>query len=358
MTAICAQYIGPRLPLHLTEVPLPSKLDDGEVLVFIELAAICGSDLHTLSGTRSERIHTTMGHEGVGRVAQSARNTVRVGDRVTWSLVDICGTCPACDVYDLPQKCQNVRKYGHDGPGPSGTYGTHILLQKGTMIQSVPIKLHPQLAATANCALATACQLTADLPRPERALVLGAGLLGLYCAHLLESIGWEVEILEKSDARLRTALSAGFKLLSSTTDAVGLIVEAAGSSELLPWSYPLLRPGGELRLAGLVHPESQLGLSAEDIIRRCWTIRGYHNYHPIYLETALQTAPSFQARFPKPFELGPVFSLLEINQAIEAANSRSHLRVFVTPETKVGVPSVMLGTPKVLGALNSLESTP
>lgn len=357
MTAICAQFMGPLHPLRLTEVPIPSQLDDGEVLVNIELAAICGSDLHTLSGTRSERIHTSMGHEGVGRVMQSSRDTVRIGDRVTWSLVDICGTCPACDAYDLPQKCQNVRKYGHDGPGPSGTYATHILLQKGTMIQPVPIKLHPQLAATANCALATACQLTADLPKPEKALVLGAGLLGLYCAHLLESIGWEVEILERSDSRLRTALSAGFKLLSSTTDAVGLVVEAAGSSALLQCTYPLLRPGGELRLAGLVHPESHLGLSAEDIIRRCWTIRGFHNYHPLFLETALQTAPSFQARFPRPFELGPVFSLLEINEAIEAANSRSHLRVFVSPETRVGVPSVMLGTPKVLGGLSSPEST-
>jgi len=358
MNAICAQFVGPRLPLRLVEVPLPLTLGEGEVLVQIELAAICGSDLHTVNGTRPELLRATMGHEGVGRVVLSSRESVRVDDRVTWSLVDICGTCVACQTYDIPQKCLNVRKYGHEHSGLNGTYASHILLQKGTMIQTVRPGVHAHLAATANCALATACQLTTDLPRPERAMVLGAGLLGLYSAHLLELLGWEVEIFDMSEARLQTAISAGFKAPGTPTDAVGLIVEAAGSSQMLQDSYYYLRPGGELRLAGLVHPDSQLGLTAEDIIRRCWTIRGSHNYHPIFLETALQTAPGFQSRFPKPFELGPEFPLWEITTALQAAEARRYLRVFVKPEIRIGVPSVMLGTPKVLGALNSLESTP
>lgn len=316
MNAIGATFAGPHAPLDLVEIPIPAVLNEGEVLVHIELAAICGSDLHTLAGTRPERIGTTMGHEGVGRVVMSARESVSVGERITWSLVDICGTCASCNTHDLPQKCVNLRKYGHGRPGLTGTFATHIVLEKGTMIQTLSEKLHPHLAATANCALGTASQLATDLPKPERAIVLGAGLLGLYCAHLLEREEWKVEVVDGSELRRSLASQAGFKAVLSPSDQAGLIVEVAGSADFLQSSYPYLRPGGELRLAGLVHPESQLGLTAEDIIRRCWTVRGSHNYHPIQLVKAGEFAMSFRSRFPTPFELGPVFSLVDINEAI------------------------------------------
>lgn len=49
---------------RLVREPLPS-LGPGEALVQVELATLCGSDLHTLAGHRSTPLPTVLGHEAV-----------------------------------------------------------------------------------------------------------------------------------------------------------------------------------------------------------------------------------------------------------------------------------------------------
>ena len=72
-----------------------------------------------------------LGHEAVGRVIASSRAGVMPGQRVTWSLADSCGECPACTDYRLPQKCTSLFKYGHaalaSGSGLNGGYASHIV---------------------------------------------------------------------------------------------------------------------------------------------------------------------------------------------------------------------------------------
>ena len=73
-------------------------LQPGEVLVEILLATICGSDIHTIEGNRSEPLPLILGHEAVGTiVAINARPGFSIGDRVTWTIADSCGHCPACN---------------------------------------------------------------------------------------------------------------------------------------------------------------------------------------------------------------------------------------------------------------------
>ena len=43
---------------------MPEKLNEGELLVRMEVATICGSDLHTVSGKRQEPMPLVLGHEG------------------------------------------------------------------------------------------------------------------------------------------------------------------------------------------------------------------------------------------------------------------------------------------------------
>ncbi|MGB1719433.1 MAG: alcohol dehydrogenase catalytic domain-containing protein, partial [Candidatus Latescibacterota bacterium] len=105
-------FYGPDQPLGARDVPLPSSLQAGQVLAEIALATICGSDLHTISGHRPERTPCILGHEAVGRVVAlgSGRPELRIGDRITWSIADSCGSCVACSDYELPEKCANLFK--------------------------------------------------------------------------------------------------------------------------------------------------------------------------------------------------------------------------------------------------------
>ncbi len=51
--------------LMVREVPIP-ELGDGDVLVRVDLATVCGSDLHTVSGRRAGACPSVLGHEAVG----------------------------------------------------------------------------------------------------------------------------------------------------------------------------------------------------------------------------------------------------------------------------------------------------
>lgn len=94
-----------------------------------------------------------------GSLRARQETSFQVGDRVTWSIADTCGTCPSCAQYALPQKCAQLFKYGHAamsaGQGFNGTYATHIVLRGGTYMCRLPDALPSRHAAPANCALAT-----------------------------------------------------------------------------------------------------------------------------------------------------------------------------------------------------------
>lgn len=330
MNARLAHFLGPNQPLEIVEAALPDHLADGELLLRIDLAAVCGSDLHTTRGRRDERTPCTLGHEGVGTVLRSARPSVELGAQVTWSLVDSCGRCRACTSDALPQKCESLWKYGHGGPGLDGTYATHLLVRSGTTILELPEQLDPRLAATANCALATAEQAVRAAPEADDALVLGGGLVGLFGAYLLQSRGWSVTLVDSNPRRREAAESVGIRASATPAGKVRLVLEAAGHAGLLHSAYPCLRPGGSLLLVGLVHPKSDLALTAEDIVRRCWTVRGSHNYDPAALASALSSAVAFQSHLPND-AWGPAVPLDEVNEALDLTEQGRFLRVFVQP---------------------------
>ena len=142
----------------IESLPLPD-LAAGELLVEVELATICGSDLHTVSGRRSTPVPTVLGHEAVGRVVSAAAGApAGVGDRVVWTIGTACGRCRRCH-RGLTQKCTQVRKYGHeridDAWALSGSFASHVHLVAGTGVVVVPDDVPAALLAPAGCATAT-----------------------------------------------------------------------------------------------------------------------------------------------------------------------------------------------------------
>lgn len=345
-------FHGPERPFELRRVPLPETLVAGEVLAEITLATICGSDLHTFEGRRDAPTPSVLGHEAVGRVMASARAGVMPGQRVTWSLVDSCGECPACTQYRLPQKCVTLFKYGHatpgNGTGLNGCYASHIVLRRGTAVFEIPDELSDAMVAPANCALATIVNVLADLPKPCRtALVQGGGLLGVYACALLRRSG--VENVFCSDiSEHRLALVGEFggiplradpqhwpaaveQMRGSNGRAIDLVVEIAGTSAAVVQGMQVIRPGGTYVWAGMVHPDTALALTGEEVVKKCLTIRGVHNYAPADLATALQFLTETRDAFPYLKLVSPPLPLARLDEAMALAQSREWLRVSVQP---------------------------
>lgn len=369
--AVAAVFHGVGKPFELQEIPLPDKLNEGELLVRMEVATICGSDLHTVSGKRQEPMPLVLGHEGVGVIERIGSDifsgnrprhrgwNLREGDRVTFSVADSCGLCPECTLHKLPQKCVSLMKYGHsrisEGTGLNGTYASHILLRPGTHAVKLPNELSSRVCAPANCALATVVNALdmARLPRygaNKSAVVQGVGLLGIYAvAWLRKRVGMDSVFCLDTDAeRLKTAKRfGGIPLLVTGVDedvlersrtiremyprGVDVAVEMTGAKHVIHEGVQLLRNGGHYSFTGMVHPDSQLSsLTGETIIRKCLTIRGVHNYTPWNLEEAVKFLNEFREELPLESVLSPTsYRLSQINEAFAQAHTGAYCRVVV-----------------------------
>ena len=349
-TARVQLFHGPGKEFELRHVSLPDSLASGEVLVEISLATICGSDLHTVEGRREAPTPSVLGHEAVGRVVASARAGVLPGQRITWSLADSCGTCVACTDYRLPQKCASLFKYGHaaltSGTGLNGGYASHVVLRRGTAVFAVPDELEDALVAPANCALATIVNVLAAPPQPCRtALVQGGGLLGVYACAVLSHRGVEnVFCCDINETRLALVGDLGGLPLRAdpglwpegarrlqAAGGVDLAVEVTGSSAVVPQGVQVLRPGGHYVWAGMVHPETALALTGEDVVKKCLEIRGVHNYAPADLGTALNFLVETRHRFPYEKRVSPPLPLERLDEAVALSQRREWLRVAVKP---------------------------
>jgi putative phosphonate catabolism associated alcohol dehydrogenase len=351
-TAYAQIFDGPDKPLRPLQRPLSPSCADGEILVKIDLATICGSDIHTLLGHRKEPTPCILGHEGLGTVLAvgAKRKDAVMGDRITWSIADSCGSCPACTTYQLPQKCSSLFKYGHsrlpDDFKIEGCYASHIFLRKGTHVVQIPEELSDSVVAPANCALATMVNAVSRIPKNCRAAVVqGAGLLGLYACALLKEQGLEqVFCADINDDRLKRVTAFGAIPINSRTDkdrverickmtngGVDVVLEVAGTSQIISEGIDLLRPGGFYGFIGMVHPDSKLTFTGEQIIRKCLTIFGIHNYAPIHLDQSIVFLQQTYRKYPYESLISPPYALSELQKAFHAAQSQQWPRISVKP---------------------------
>lgn len=337
--AVVQVFTGVGQAFERREVPLPRDLAPGEVLVAIDLATVCGSDLHTMDGRRSAPVPCVLGHEGVGHVVASQRTGVAAGQRVTWTLADSCGHCAPCRQWGLPQKCEHLFKYGHAassvGHGLNGCYASHIVLRPGTTVVAVPDELSDAVVAPANCALATIVNALEVLPDPcRRVLIQGSGLLGIYAAAWLQTHGIaEIYCVDLSAERLAVMPAFGGRPLlpGQPVPNVDLVLEVAGTSQVIDDGIKCLRPGGHYVWAGMVHPQTPLAVMGEAIVRKCLTVRGVHNYAPAHLEAGLAFLAQQHERFAWRDLISPPLPLADLDRAFEWTRQRRWARVAVKP---------------------------
>src|SRR4029450_2396285 len=84
-------------PLSISELDLAPP-GDSELLVRIETAGLCHSDLSVAGANRVPPLPMLLGHEAAGIVEQagSAVADVPVGQRVVMTFLPRCGQCAAC----------------------------------------------------------------------------------------------------------------------------------------------------------------------------------------------------------------------------------------------------------------------
>lgn len=351
-----AIFDGPGRPFRVEPVARPA-LQPGEALVRVTLCTVCGSDLHTFHGRRKEKTPCVLGHEPVGVVEQVAGElrsvdgeVVRAGDRVVWAVAVSCGGCFFC-LRGLPQKCESLRKYGHEALtpqcGPVGGLATHVHLLRGTAVVKVPAELPDAVAAPSGCATATvaavlkASRVPTTPARQDTVVVFGLGMLGLTACAWLDALGHTPVACDVSPARLAQATRFGAKhtakpdalpeLVRSLTDGRGAdaALELSGSHAACAAALNVLRIGGTAVWAGAVSPTDAVPLPPEALVRRCLTLTGVHNYGPEDLAAAVQFLGIYHTHYPFAELVSAPFPLADVNAAFEFAERERPVRVAV-----------------------------
>ncbi|MFP3466650.1 alcohol dehydrogenase catalytic domain-containing protein [Leifsonia sp. SIMBA_070] len=347
------------------EVAVPGvRLAPGDVLAQVELATVCGSDIHTVRGDRQAPAPLVLGHEQVGRVIALGRGGARttdghrvaLGERVVWSAAVPCGRCARCR-RGLPQKCTTLQKYGHErmrrGWELSGGFATHTHILDGTPIVRVPEEVPAEVLAPASCATATvaaALEAAEAIVPLDGALVLvtGAGMMGLTASAMATEAGARVVVSDPLPDRRRAALAFGAVGIADPSPgadsslspaaviskaggrgaAPTIALELSGNPAAVRSLLGIVEVGGVLVLVGSVSPGPELAIVPEQLVRRLLTIRGVHNYAPRHLEQAVAFLADAWQRYPFAEQVGETFALSDVDRALGSA---TYPRVAVRP---------------------------
>ncbi|GGJ98395.1 Zn-dependent alcohol dehydrogenase [Lentibacillus kapialis] len=239
------------------------EIKQGEVLIKVSYAGICGSDLLIWNGGYPRVTPPiTIGHEFSGIIEQvgSSESEFNEGDRVVVEPLITCGICPACETGDY-NLCTKLNLTGIDQNGGMAQY---VSVSENQVIQ-IPDNVTLRDAAFTE-PLAVGVHMTgqANVSANHVVLVVGGGPIGLIAASVARSKSADVYISEINDFRLNKAQELGFKtinpketdvtsVLESITEGYGcdVAIEATGTAFGLTDCIETTKPRGTVLIGGM-----------------------------------------------------------------------------------------------------------
>jgi threonine dehydrogenase-like Zn-dependent dehydrogenase len=303
------------------EMPVP-RPGPGELLVRPLEVGVCGTDREIAEGlfgiapAGEERL--ILGHELLGRVAEGGHGFA-TGDLVTATVRRSCGHCHAC-AEGAPDAC-GTGDYSEHGITRLHGFAAELAVVPAEHLIAVPEALRDVgvLAEPASiCARAVRHALAVGARQPwapRRALVFGAGAIGMLCTYLLRLEGLDVwtsalEPAGSEKAQLVEAAGATYipsaGVLPAACDGFDVVVVAAASADLSLNAMRRLRRGGVVCLLGVdardrdvTLPGPAIGL---DMILGNYAILGSVNANVVDWRAAMAALEAARARWPGALE--------------------------------------------------------
>jgi threonine 3-dehydrogenase len=287
MKALLKETAAPGL--RLTEVPEP-KPGPKEILVRVNKAAICGTDLHIYQwdewAQRVIKPPLILGHEFVGEVvALGVGSTLhQVGDRVSGEGHVTCGLCRNCRA-GTPHLCHLTRGIGVHR---DGAFAELIVMPESNLWpihKNIPTDIAAFLDPLGN---AVHCALSFDLVA-EDVLITGAGPIGVMAAAICRHLGARhVLVTDINDYRLDLARQMGASLAINVTrdsveDAIAQLgmsngfdrgIEVSGNPDAFRNMLTNMYHGGQIALLGFL--PSSTTIDWNQVILKSLFIKGIY----------------------------------------------------------------------------------
>lgn len=349
-------------PLAVAELDLASP-GPQEVLIRMEAAGICHSDLSVVNGDRPRPLPMLLGHEAAGTVVAlgAGVDDLEPGQRVVTVFLPRCEECPNCRTGGkLP--CSVGTESNGAGTLPGGStrlsrtgqpvlhhlgvsgFATHAVLNRRSVVP-VGRDIPPTVAALLGCAVLTGGGAVINAAHPQEGQdIMVVGLGGVGMAALLTAVAVSSEWAAPAriigvDAN-PDKLTAARELGATETYSPGaaeelgirahLVVEAAGHPRAFETAVRSTAPGGTTVTVGLPAPGTLSSIEPLGITAEARTIIGS------YLGSAVpaRDIPVYaqmwrEGRLPVEKLASSVITLDEINEAMDELADGNAIRQIV-----------------------------
>ncbi|MCQ1948668.1 alcohol dehydrogenase catalytic domain-containing protein [Arthrobacter sp. zg-Y859] len=275
----------------------------GEIMVRIEAASLCHSDLSVVNGSRVRPLPMLLGHEAAGKVEELGEGVedLAVGQRVVMAFLPRCGECAGCRTEGkmpcIPGSAANnagtlldggMRLTSADGGevrhhlGVSG-FATHAVVNRKSVVP-VDDDIPPHVAALLGCAVLTGGGAVLNPARPGKdddVAIVGLGGVGM--AALLTALSLDVRSVIGIDSlpeKLARARELGADAVYTPQEALdagirpALVIEAAGHPRAFETAVRITAPGGTTVTVGLPAPDQTSEITPLTLTAEARTIIG------------------------------------------------------------------------------------
>lgn len=353
------------VPLSLRELTLdPPRA--GELLLRIDAAGLCHSDLSVVNGDRPRPMPMAIGHEATGIVEALGSpddSGFAVGDRVILAFLPACGECVRCRSGESFMCQVGAKANGegrllgggcrlHDGDqevkhhlGVSA-FATHAVVDRRSAVK-VDADLPPEIGALFGCAVLTgvgAVMNSAQVRPGESAVIYGLGGVGL-AALLGARASGATPILaidpfadKRAIARDLGAVAVGpDEAAAAIADlfpegGADVVIETVGKAVVLKAAYQAARRGGRIVTVGLPNPAETLDIPAVSFVADGKTLIGSYMGSAIPARDIPRYIALWKAgRLPVERLLTSVHPLSEINDLLDALADGRAIRQIMIP---------------------------
>lgn len=332
--------------LRVTEVPDPVP-GEGEVLLRLGAAGICGSDmhyyLHGRVGNFLIREPLTPGHEASATVAAVGAGVTRLksGDRVAINPSRPCGQCAGCR-EGRENLCSNMRFLGSASvfPHVQGMFRELFVMPQAQCLPVATAVSMQEIAMSEPLSIALHSAQRAGNLLGRRVLITGSGTIGCMMVLAARLAGAaHIAITDVVDHPLQVAREVGADVavrsdqLAGTplADAVGepdVAFEVSGAPDALLSCIGTVRRGGVIVQVGTL-PADGMHLPANQIMARELDLRGSFRFGNVF-------GHAVSAIAHRRVDVRPVISasqpLSQAAQAIELARDKTRsMKVHLVP---------------------------
>ena len=245
------------------DVPEPEPVE-GEALVKVRLAGICGTDLELVKGYYP--FTGIPGHEFVGEIVRALQEPQRRGQRVVGQINLSCGSCPSC-LAGRPTHCEKRSVLGIKNR--NGAFADSLCLPLKNLM-AVPETVSDDAAVfTEPLAAALQIQQQIQIGSPDRVLVVGAGRLGQLIAQTLASVGCELTVAARYQSQQALLTGSNIAWINENDipeRAFDIVIEASGSSGGFALARRAVRSRGTIVLKSTYSGRADLPVNFSSLV--------------------------------------------------------------------------------------------